>query len=84
MTPVKVLLNCPLARLISPLTVDCFHLEKSGTLVSQNGEIVAILLSQASPVEVELFLVFFFYRYFLLFYLILICLAVNRVREKAL
>lgn len=59
MTPVKVLLNCPLARLISPLTVDCFHLEKSGTLVSQNGEIVAILLSQASPVEVELFLVFF-------------------------
>ena len=56
----------------------------STTLVSQNSEIVAILLSQANPVEVELFLVFFFYRYFVLFYLILICLAVNRVSEKAL
>ena len=56
----------------------------STTLVSQNSEIVAILLSQASHVEVELFLVFFFfYRYFLLFYLMLISLAVNHVSEKA-
>ena len=55
----------------------------STTLVSQNSEIVAILLSQASHVEVELFLDFFFYRYFLLFYLMLISLAVNNVSEKA-
>ena len=55
----------------------------STTLVSQNSEIVAILLSQASHVEVELFLVFFFYRYFLLFFLMLISLAVNHVSEKA-
>ena len=55
----------------------------STTLVSQNSEIVAILLSQASHVEVELFLVFFFYWFFLLFYLMLISLAVNHVSEKA-
>ena len=55
----------------------------STTLVSQNSEIVAILLSQASHVEVELFLVFFFHRYFPLFYVMLISLAVIHVSEKA-
>ena len=53
----------------------------SATLVSENTEIVAILLSQASPVEVELFHIFFLP---VLFYLILIWVSVNRVSEKTL
>ena len=55
----------------------------SATLVSENTEIVAILLSQASPVEVELFHIKFFFLP-VLFYLILIWVSVNRVSEKTL